>query len=409
MKVMLPITLKTFSHPHNVYKLEYPAHWDQITQKDGESCGFGPHDRDDVGLWISILPASIDTDRLAQDLPNLMKDALGKSGASNPRPDPTLHHHALVADMTKEGEGGHYWIIAGGDVVLFASSQVPAAERDEWNQPFQKLMESLQITRDKELVMRQVANEVLRQLRERHPDQEFEFDEDNRIRGKGQMVFLSNVYREVQRAPERKDSIIKNFVKNLSRSAHADIGEETWEDAQPRILPVLKPRDYLDPEGPTQHLLTQDWLADVVICYVIKSKKFFRFVTGWDVDRWGTTAPDLHQLALENLAKLPWPKQLLGAKVRNSGRVIVVDTEDGLASSRLLDPNLNRIFRDALGSPFWAGIPNRNTLVLFSDRRALKQKIGRRLHKDCRSSAYSITARPFLVTADGVAPSTESK
>lgn len=406
---MLPITLKTFVHPHNVYKLEYPAHWDQITQKDGESCGFGPHDRDDVGLWISILPASIDTDRLAQDLPNLMKDALGKSGAGNPRPDPSLHHHALVADMTKEGEGGYYWIIAGGDVVLFASSQVPAAERDEWNPPFQKLMESLQITRDKELLMRQVANEVLRQLRERHPDQEFEFDEDNRIRGKGQMVFLSNVYREVQRSPERKDSIIKNFVKNLSRSAHADIGEETWEDAQPRILPVLKPRDYLDPEGPTQHLLTQEWLADVVICYVIKSKKFFRFVTGWDVDRWGTTAADLHQLAVQNLTKLPWPKQLIGAKVRDSGRVIVVDTEDGLASSRLLDPNLHRIFRDALGSPFWAGIPNRNTLVLFSDRRVLKQKIGRRLHKDCRSSAYSITSRPFLVTQDGVAPSTESK
>jgi uncharacterized protein YtpQ (UPF0354 family) len=409
MFVMLPITLKTFVHPHNVYKLEYPAHWDQITQKDGESCGFGPHDRDDVGLWISILPASIDTDRLAQDLPSLMKDALGKSGAANPRPDPSLHHHALVADMTKEGEGGHYWIIAGGDVVLFASSQVPAAERDEWNPPFQKLMESLQITRDRELINRQVANEVLRQLRERHPDQEFEFDEENRIRGKGQMVFLSNVCREVQRAPERKDSIIKNFVKNLSRSAHADIGEERWEDAKPRILPVLKPRDYLDPEGPTQHLLTQEWLAGVVICYVIKSKKFFRFVTGWDVDRWSTTATDLHQLAIENLSKLPWPKQLIGAKVRNSGRVIVVDTEDGLASSRLLDPNLHRIFREPLGSPFWAGIPNRNTLVLFSDRRALKQKIGRRLHKDCRSSAYSITSRPFLVTPDGVAPAAESK
>src|SRR5262245_57350924 len=144
---MLPITLKTFTHPHSVYKLEYPSHLDQVTQKDGESCGFGPHDRDDVGLWISILPASIDTDRLAQDLPNLMRDALEKSGgAANPRPDSSLRHHALVADMTKEGEGGHYWIIAGGDVVLFASSQVPAAERDEWNPPFQKLMESLQIT-----------------------------------------------------------------------------------------------------------------------------------------------------------------------------------------------------------------------------------------------------------------------
>jgi hypothetical protein len=41
---------------------------------------------------------------------------------------------------------------------------------------------------------------------------------------------------------------------------------------------------------------------------------------------------------------------------------------------------------------------------LFSDRRALKQRIGRKLKKDHDASAYSITPRPFLVTRDGIAP-----
>ena len=88
--------------------------------------------------------------------------------------------------MTEEGQGGNYWIIAGGDVGLFASTQVPPAERDIWNPPFQQLMASLQITRDDELVMRKVANEVLARLKEKHPEQEFEF-EGNTIRGKGQV------------------------------------------------------------------------------------------------------------------------------------------------------------------------------------------------------------------------------
>src|SRR5262249_51973868 len=127
---MVPTTLKTFVHPHTVYRLEYPSHWDQVVQKEGEACGFGPHGRDGVGLWISILPMSVDTDRLAEDLPGLMQQALDKSGATNLRRDTTLRHYGLIADMTKEGEGGHYWIVAGGDIVLFASSQVPAAERD---------------------------------------------------------------------------------------------------------------------------------------------------------------------------------------------------------------------------------------------------------------------------------------
>src|SRR5438876_1012649 len=157
--------LKTFLHPHGVYRLEYPGHWDHLVKKDGESCGFGPHERDDVGLWISVLPMSIDTDSLAKELPKLMKEVLHGPESDNPRPDPTLRHHGLKADVKKPGEGGHYWIIAGGDVVLFASSQVPVAERDVWNPMFDRLMSSVQITREEELLLRKAANEVLEQLR----------------------------------------------------------------------------------------------------------------------------------------------------------------------------------------------------------------------------------------------------
>src|SRR5262245_32740495 len=403
---MIPTSLKTFVHPHTVYRLEYPGHWDQVLEKEGESCGFGPHDRDDIGLWISIMPVSVDTDRLAKDLPALMQQALDKSGAANLRPDPTLRHYGLVADMTKEGQGGHYWIVAGGDVVLFASSQVPVAERDEWNPPFQQLMASLQITREEEALQRKIANEVLARLRERRPEQDFAFDA-NRIRGRDQVVYLGNLYRDVRATPDRFEELITRFVDALSKTAAEGIGHETWDEVQTRIVPLLKPRSYVDPEGPTQHLLTSEWLVDVVICYVIQREKIHRFVTGWDVNRWGTDAQALHQLAVENLARLPWPAQLQGARTQEGGRVIVVDTSDSLASSRLLHPDLYKLFSKALGNPFWAGIPCRNTLVLYSDRRAMKQRIRRRLKKDHDESAYPITPRPFLVTRDGIAPEVE--
>src|SRR6266566_9766010 len=96
------------------------------------------------------MPLSVDTDTLAEALPAMMQHARHKADARDLRPDPTLCHCGLVADMTKEGEGGHYWILTGGDVVLFASSQVPARERDVWNPAFQQLMASLQITRDRQ-------------------------------------------------------------------------------------------------------------------------------------------------------------------------------------------------------------------------------------------------------------------
>jgi hypothetical protein len=61
------------------------------------------------------------------------------------------------------------------------------------------------------------------------------------------------------------------------------------------------------------------------------------------------------------------------------------------------------LFSGPLGSPFWAGIPCRDTLVVYSDRRPLKQRTARRLKKDHDASAYAITPRPFLVTRDGIA------
>jgi len=399
---MLSFSLKTFVHPHSVYRLEYPGHWDQVQEKDSQSCGFGPHERDDVGLWISIMPVSVDTDRLAEELPKMMEQCLDKVEATNLRPDPTLRHHGMIADMNKEGQGGHYWIVAGGDVVLFASSQVPAGEREVWNPTFQKLMASLQITREDELVMRKVVIDVMAQLRERLPAQEFEL-EDNKIRGRNQVVYLSNLYREVRAAPTRRAQIIKHFVDTLCQPATAEFGQEIWDEIRGRIVPVLKPRNYVEREGPTQHLPTSEWLADVLICYAIKSNKMFRFVTGWDLNRWGITFESMQEVAMTNLAELTWPKQLMGARVRDAGRVILVDTDDGLASSRLLHPELYRIFSGPLGSPFWAGIPCRDTLVLYSDRRALKQRISRRVRKDHDASAYPITPRPFLVTRDGVA------
>ena len=400
---MSEIHWKKFHHPGGVYRLEYPTHWEQL-QKDGaRSCGFGPHDRDDVGLWISLMPVSVDTDRLAEELPRMLSRVVPADvQGGNVRRDPTLRHHGVKAEMQKEGEGGHYWLIAGGDVVLFASSDVPAAERDVWNPIFEHLLASLEITREDELAQRQLANEVLALLRQRHPEEHFQLDEKG-IRGGDRVVFLSNLYREVRAAPDRRPQIIQHFVQSLGDSMDLELGRETWVEAQARLLPILKPRSYVDSGSAGRGSLFNDWLADVVICYALRSKDIFRFVTTADADRWQMDAQALHQVAIANLCRLSWPAKLEGARQPDGGRVIVIATGDGVASSRLLHPDLHRLLRGPLGSPFRAGIPDRDTLVVYSDRRAIRQQTERQLRKDHRTSSYPITPRPFLVTPDGIA------
>ena len=403
---MSPINWKKFLHPAGVYRLEYPAHWDQAQKDEARSVGFGPYDRDDVGLWITLMPVSVDTNRLAEELPKILGQALPQMEGANVRHDPTLRHYGVKADVRKEGEGGHYWMIAGGDVLLFASSQLPTAESHIWNPMFEHLLATLEITRDEELALLQLTIEVLALLRQQHPEQDFQLDEKG-IRGSRSVVSLSNLHREVRAAPARRVQIIEHFVQGLGQSMDLTLGEESWEEAQARLLPLFKPRSYLSSDSATRHSFVSEWLADVVICYALRTKDIFRFVTTADVDRWQTNAQVLHEVAVANLCRLSWPTRLEGARQRDGGRIIVIATGDGLASSRLLHPDLHRLFRGPLGSPFRAGIPDRDTLVVYSDRRRLNERTERQLCKDHRTSGYPITPRAFLVTPDGIAPAPE--
>jgi uncharacterized protein YtpQ (UPF0354 family) len=400
---MNPVHLKKFVHPAGVYRLDYPSYWDQIQQDEARACGFGPHERDDVGLWISLMPVSVDSERLADELPKLLNEVLPHMQGANIRRDPTLRHHGVKADVQKEGEGGYFWLISGGDVVLFASSQVPAAEREVWNPAFDHVMSTLEITREEELALRQLTGEVLTLLREQHPEQDFKVDEKG-ITGQNRVVFLSNLHREVRAAPDRRAQIIQHFVQSLGQSMDLPLGQETWDEARPCLLPLLKHRSYLESTSANRYSLVNEWLADVVICYALRRKDIFRFVTTADAERWDLDAEAVHKVAIENLCKLSWPTRLEGARQQDGGRVIVVATRDGLASSRILHPDFHRLFSGPLGSPFRAGIPDRDTLVAYSDRRTLRKRTERQLQKDHRTSGYPITARPFLVTPDGVAP-----
>ncbi len=83
--------------------------------------------------------------------------------------------------------------------------------------------------------------------------------------------------------------------------------------------------------------------------------------------------------------------------MKNEGRVIIASSWSPTTAWR------HELFSSALGSTFYAGISCRNTLVLFSDRKPLKARIGRRLRQDYMASPYPITPQSFLVTRDGIA------
>jgi uncharacterized protein YtpQ (UPF0354 family) len=395
--------LKTFVHPRQAFVLDFPAHWEHRVEENDMTCGFGPYERDNVALWISILPANFDTDELGEKMMQFFTDSLSELGhAANFREERAMYHQTVKADNVKEGEAGHFWMIAGGDLVLYAHSQVPAGEKEIWGPPIDRILNSLRITREKEHSRHKLLVEVLTRLREKHPERDYKLDEHGGISGRQERLSLDNLMREIRETPRRRDELIERYVAAWSPEICRDMGYELWAESERRILPVLKPRDYLSSHT-TSRLVSAEWLGDVLICYALQHDKVFRFVSDADCQRWEIDAERLHLAALDNLARLNWPSKMAGTRQEGGGKLILVTTGDSFAASRLLHPDLHDLFRTALGSPFIAAVPDRDTLVLLTNKASLKRRIAKKVKLDHDKSAYSISTKLYLVTPDGIA------
>lgn len=394
--------LATFEHPAGVYRLQYPADWEHLLQEEGRSCGFGPRDRDDVGLWITILPVSVDTDGLRADLGELFAQAMGAGQFTGIRPDRSLRHFGLRADSTAPESAGCYWLVTGGDVVLFASTQIPVGERDVWADPFDRVMASVRINRDDELCALRVTNALLRRLRECLPGQAWEWD-GRGIRGRDRAISPASLIQQVRAAPDRQTELIDRFVGGLIVSGDDAPGAEWLEDVREAILPVLKPAGYVRPDGSTAHLVHRAWLADVIVCYSIHGAKTLRFISRTDLRRWGLDDQGLHDLAMANLQRLPLPA-CPEAPGDPRDRVVMLSAADSLDAVRLLDRRLHDQVAPLLGSPFYAGVPERDSLVLFpSGDREAPERFRGALRDQFERAPYPISPQVFIVTRDGVA------
>jgi hypothetical protein len=77
---------------------------------------------------------------------------------------------------------------------------------------------------------------------------------------------------------------------------------------------------------------------------------------------------------------------------------------DGYDASRILLPMLHDRLREYLGSPFAAGIPNRDILLCFRNDEETVDRLREQIGKDYRQMPYQVTDKLMLVTADGIAP-----
>jgi uncharacterized protein YtpQ (UPF0354 family) len=247
------------------------------------------------------------------------------------------------------------------------------------------------------------AAEVARRL---YPDAEIGTGEDFCLTLDGQVVFLENVYRKAAAEPERCEELLEGFLLRVPDAADVPDEIPPWEQVRERIMPQIFPRSKVTPLRGRIPLTTQEFVNDTVIVYVIDEQDAYRSIRRDDLQRWGVDMETVHRQALENLTSRSTGMQVQ-AIPDEGGNIIATIFQQGDAydSSRLLLPALHENLRPVLGSPFLAGIPNRDFLVCFrTDADDLRDRLAAQIAADFGKMPYPITDQLFLVTADGVAP-----
>ena len=243
---------------------------------------------------------------------------------------------------------------------------------------------------------------VLSILHEQYPERGFRAGEADELIVCGDEQFgLANLYARSGdfRAddPQFKQFIAEHFNK-LSQIDVVGEDSPAWSIIEPRLRPQIMPVEFIE-QAPIVHLPLGE---DVLIGIVLDSEAGYSYVRAEDAALWGRTAAELLEAAVVNLNEAS--KQFPMAMFPEPNLAIVIETKDGYDAARLLLPGIRRFAAEKLGEPFFAGIPNRDFLIMWSQGAAdefqtfCRQKIG----EDFREQDHPLSPRILVATADEV-------
>ena len=207
---------------------------------------------------------------------------------------------------------------------------------------------------------------VLDILRAEFPNEEFICGESPQIiRWKEVEFGLRNLHTDLARSgvgdAQIRETIITHFARVITVSDFGNVMlPQDWQTAQPRLRLQLMPAEFCR----DQLSVTYPFLDSVLISVVIDSANGYAYVRQEDLTRWNISQIDLYEVACENLKVASQGMEI--SFVEGPPPIIALQTQDGYDAARILLPELRQFAMEKLGSPFFAAIPNRDFLLLWS-------------------------------------------
>lgn len=219
----------------------------------------------------------------------------------------------------------------------------------------------------------------------------------------GNVASLENIYRITALRPEQLDRHIDRWVVELLRAAEGTPDQtKSFKELKDRIMPMVLSSSLSDLHSGS--MIIQPLLDDLHIAYAVDNDRTIAYIPEALLGKWKISLDELHEVAIENLVR---QSEAINAQAAQDedGKVnlVIFQTMDGYDASRLLLPSLHERLKSYLGSPFLAGIPNRDILICFRNDDEMVERLQQQIQTDFHQMPHQITDRLLLVTADGIA------
>lgn len=188
------------------------------------------------------------------------------------------------------------------------------------------------------------------------------------VRGNDVSSDVSNAYAAYRRDPSQLDAVARSYVRVLL----GELPERTERDfarLAERVMPMLKPVELLVmvSERKLPMIAYRDFIADLIITYVIDERNSVAYINEEQLEAWGLTLQELHEQATTNLRR----RTAEGVRYTTVGegeqRLYIFNSGDGYDATRLLLTDMLAEWSRTLAGRLVIGIPNRDFLIALGD------------------------------------------
>jgi uncharacterized protein YtpQ (UPF0354 family) len=224
-----------------------------------------------------------------------------------------------------------------------------------------------------------------------------------RVGGRNVTSDLTTIYNAYLANPAQLDAIARTYVRVLLGEL-PDRDEHDFARLAERVLPMIKPIDLLVSvrERGVPMIAYRDFLADLIITYVIDSQRSIAYINDEHLERWQVTAQELHDAAMANLRQRT-------AEVRyttvgeGDQRLFIFSSGDGYDATRMLLTDVLAEWSGQLAGRLVVGIPNRDFLIAFGDaNRDILRAIAAQVQVDAAQRDHGLTDQLFTLTDNAI-------